>query len=168
LYPATAEVLGIQLSATEEATAGVPLPEREIIVGEFVASLATVTLPEMSPVPAGANATLRVAVCPGVKIWPDETPLAVYPAPEMVTFATVTFEFPPLVRVTGKMLLLPILTLEKLRLVLLALRVSAPDPDVADVLGAPAIPVQPEMDRMAKSRRARQATGISFLLMERG
>lgn len=47
-----------------------------------------------------------------------------YPAPEMVTLEIVTFEFPPLVKITGRMLLLPILTLEKLRLVLLALRMS--------------------------------------------
>lgn len=47
-----------------------------------------------------------------------------YPAPETVTFDIVTLEFPPLVKTTGRMLLLPILTLEKLRLVLLALRMS--------------------------------------------
>ena len=42
----------------------------------------------------------------------------------MLTFDIVTLEFPPLVKVTGRMISLPILTLEKLRLVLLALRTS--------------------------------------------
>jgi hypothetical protein len=120
----------------------------------------------MSPVAAGAKLTLRVAVCPGVKIWPDETPLAVYPAPEMVTFDTVTLEFPPLVRSTDRVLLLPTLTLEKLRLALLALSVAA----VAGVLcwlvaplGALAIPVQPEMDTIVKSRSISAARGIAFM-----
>src|ERR1700674_3875859 len=42
----------------------------------------------------------------------------------MVTVDIVTFEFPPLVKITGRMLLPPILTFEKLRLVLLALRIK--------------------------------------------
>jgi hypothetical protein len=46
----------------------------------------------------------------------------VNPAPEMVTLEIVTLELPPLVKVTGKMLLLPILTLEKFKVVWLALR----------------------------------------------
>jgi hypothetical protein len=48
----------------------------------------------------------------------------VYPAPDIVTFEIVTFEFPPFVKTTGRMLLLPTFTLVKLRLVLLALRTS--------------------------------------------
>jgi len=35
------------------------------------------------------------------------------------------------------------------------------------VLGVPAIPVQPEMDRIPKSRRARAPTGIAFIAIER-
>src|SRR5271169_1181549 len=92
--------------------------------GELVALLVTVTFPGMEPVPAGAKVTFSVAVCPDFTIWPDETPLAVYPAPVMVTFETVTSELPPLVKTTGKMLLLPILTLEKFSVVWLALRIN--------------------------------------------
>ena len=44
-----------------------------------------------------------------------------YPAPETETFEIVILEFPPLLKITGWTLLLPILTLEKFRLVLLAL-----------------------------------------------
>jgi hypothetical protein len=168
LYPATTETLGFQVSATEGAPDCAPVPEREIVAGEFVASLVTVTLPEMSPVPDGANVTFRVAICPGVKIRPDETPLTVYPAPEMVTFEIVTLELPPLVKITGSTLLLPILTLEKLRLVLLALRMSVAAPGggvpcwLAAVLGALVTPVQPEIDRIAKSKTARVAAGTAF------
>ena len=36
------------------------------------------------------------------------------------------------------------------------------------VLGVPAIPVQPEMDRIPKSRRTRAPTGIAFIPIKRG
>jgi hypothetical protein len=42
----------------------------------------------------------------------------------MVTFKIETLEFPPLVKTTGRMLSLPILTFEKFRLVWLALRMA--------------------------------------------
>ncbi len=42
----------------------------------------------------------------------------------MLTFDIVTLEFPALVKVTGKITVLPTSTLEKLRLVWLALRMS--------------------------------------------
>jgi len=90
--------------------------------GELVALLATATLPGITPVPDGANVTFKVATCPGVTICPAETPLAVYPAPEMVTLDMVTLEFPALVKFTGMTLLLPILTLGKVRVVVLGLR----------------------------------------------
>jgi hypothetical protein len=51
-------------------------------------------------------------------------PLAEYPAPDILTFEIVTLEFPPLVKVTGRMLLLPILTLEKFKVVWLGLNVA--------------------------------------------
>ena len=53
---------------------------------------------------------------------PALTPLALNPVPEGVTAETVTLEFPVLVTVTGKELVLPRLTLPKLRVVGLALR----------------------------------------------
>jgi hypothetical protein len=45
-------------------------------VGEFVALLATVTVPGKLPVPVGVNVASNVADCPGVRIKPAETPFA--------------------------------------------------------------------------------------------
>ena len=118
------DALAVHVSVTECDTGWTPVPESVMDAGELVALLVTITLPGTSPVPEGAKVTFSVAVCPGVTICPDETPLAVYPAPEMLTFEIVTFEFPPLVKITGRMLLLPILTFEKFRLVWLALRIN--------------------------------------------
>ena len=99
---------------------------KEIVDGEFVALLVTVALPGWLPAEAGGNVTFRVAGCPGVRICPEETPLALYPAPEMLTPAMVTFAYPALVNVTPRMLLLPMVTLEKLKLDVLALRMKVP------------------------------------------
>ena len=78
----------------------------------------------MLPLPAGAKVTFSVTTCPGVTICPLLTPEAVKPAPEIVTLETVMFELPELVKFTFRALLLPTLTLPKLRLVVLG--VSAP------------------------------------------
>jgi hypothetical protein len=121
LYPATEDGLAVQFNVTECETGWTPVPEREIVAGELVALLVTVTLPVTLAAAAGVKVTFSVAVCAGVKICPVETPLAVNPAPDMLTFDTVTFAFPPFVNVTLSMLLLPMLTFAKLRLVVLAL-----------------------------------------------
>ena len=55
---------------------------------------------------------------------PVDTPLVVKPGPEMVTFEIVIFELPELVKVTPRVLLLPVFTLPKLRVDVLA--VSGP------------------------------------------
>ena len=74
----------------------------------MAALLAIVALPVRLPVDAGAKVIFSVAVCPGVMISPDETPRAEYPAPEILTLEIVTFEFPPLVKVIPRTLLLPV------------------------------------------------------------
>ena len=91
-----------------------------VIVGEFVALLATVTLPLTAPGLLGANVTCRVAVWFGVRLVPA-TPLALKPVPEAVALEIVTFEFPVLVSVTFSELLLPSFTLLKFKLVGFAL-----------------------------------------------
>ena len=89
-----------------------------------MALLATATLPVVLPAVAGVNVAVKVAVCPGVMMSPVETPLALKPAPEMMTPEIVTFEFPPLVNVTVWLLLLDRFTLPKLKVEALELRTS--------------------------------------------
>ena len=140
---------------------------RETVAGELVALLATMTLP-LTPIDvAGVKVTLIVAVCPGVRICPVETPLAENPAPEMLTLETVTLEFPALVNVTPKVLLPPIFTLPKLRLV--ALAASALEAVLFELVfaGAPALvtPAQPEIDRVINrvARTPNQVNGLCCL-----
>lgn len=92
-----------------------------MLVGEFVALLAMLTVPLTAPAADGSNATVKVAVCDGSSTRPEDTPLAVKPAPPLVvTPEIVTFEFPLLVSVTLKELVVPSFTLPKLKLVGLA------------------------------------------------
>jgi hypothetical protein len=46
-----------------------------MVAGEFVALLAIVTLPSKTPAAAGEKIASRVALCPGVKVRPADTPL---------------------------------------------------------------------------------------------
>ena len=93
-----------------------PEPDRAIIVGELLALLVTVTLPDTTPAPAGANVTLKVALWPGIRICPVDRPLALNPGPATLTFETATLEFPVFVSVTEWPLLLLTLTLPKFTL----------------------------------------------------
>lgn len=83
--------------------------------------LVTVALPVTLPAEAGAKVTFKVAVFPGCTNCPEEIPPAVNPAPETLTPDMVTFEFPVFVNDTVLTLLLPVDTLEKLKLVGFAL-----------------------------------------------
>jgi hypothetical protein len=93
----------------------IPVPESKMESGEFVALLATETLPVALPAEAGAKVAVKVAVCPGVRISPDGTPVALKPAPETVTFEIVILELPAFVSVTDLVLLLETFTLPKLK-----------------------------------------------------
>ncbi len=81
------------------------------------ALLFTVKLPLTLPAAVGANAMFSVADCPGVKTVPEATPLALNPVPDRVTPEIVTFELPVLLSVELSVLLLPTVTLPKLKLV---------------------------------------------------
>jgi hypothetical protein len=120
LYPTTPlDVLAVHVRTTECETCCTPVPDKAI-AGELVALLATATLPLTAPATEGANVTFNVAAWVGANVVPD-APLVLNPAPDAVTADIVTFEFPVFVRVTLSELLLPTLTLLKLRLVGLAL-----------------------------------------------
>ena len=57
-------MLAIQFKLTECACA-VRVPVSAIVIGEFVALLVTVTVPEALPAAAGVKVTLNGDVCPG-------------------------------------------------------------------------------------------------------
>lgn len=61
LYPETVDVLAVHDNCTECATGAVPVPERVIESGEFVALLVTETLPFALPAADGANVAVSVA-----------------------------------------------------------------------------------------------------------
>jgi len=104
-----------------DATGVTPVPVREIIAGEFVALLITLTLPLTLRATVGANATVSVADWLGAKTVPEVTPLVLNPAPMTVTPEILTFEFPLFVTVVFSELLLPMSTFPKLKLVGLVL-----------------------------------------------
>src|SRR5881394_2469008 len=98
-----------------------PTPLRAIVAGELVALLATDTLPVTLPAVEGAKVTFKVAVWPTLRIVPAGTPLALKLAPETLTVEIVMLELPEFVSVTARVLLAPVFTLPKLKLVGLAL-----------------------------------------------
>jgi hypothetical protein len=53
-----------------------------MLTGEFVALLETLTMPVALPALLGAKVTFNVAVCPGVRINPEDTPLVPKPGPD--------------------------------------------------------------------------------------
>jgi hypothetical protein len=70
------EVLAVHVSVAVCWIGCTPEPLSEILAGEFVALLDTVTRPVALPDPEGVNVTFRVADCPGFSVNPDETPPA--------------------------------------------------------------------------------------------
>jgi hypothetical protein len=85
-----------------------------------VALLVTVNPPVTAVAPPGVNVTFTVADCPGVSTVPTGKPVALKPAPETLTFETVTFELPVLEIEIDCEEVLPTFTLPKARLAGLA------------------------------------------------
>lgn len=100
LKPANDEELGVQFRVTEWVTGAVPDPDSEIVVGELVALLVIVTLPERVPLVVGANATLKEVDCPAARVKGSARPVTLKAAPLALICARETLELPVLVRVT--------------------------------------------------------------------
>jgi|SRR6266568_478792 len=62
--------------------AATPVPLRGMAIGELGALLAKDTLPVALPALAGAKATLKFALCPGLRARGRAKPLTVKPLPE--------------------------------------------------------------------------------------
>ena len=108
--------LGETQTGKAAAVCCAPVPEREMVAGELVALLLTATLPVTLPVVPGAKVTFKVADCPGASVVPEDTPLALKPAPETETPEIETLEFPEFVSVIACELLEPVFTFPKLKL----------------------------------------------------
>jgi hypothetical protein len=94
------------------------VPDSEILAGEFVALLLTVTLPVASPLAAGVKVVVKVVDWPGLKMSPL-APLELNPAPAIKTCEMVTFAFPALVMANFWTVLVDTPTLPKFRLLAL-------------------------------------------------
>src|SRR5882672_4699964 len=70
--------------APSRNVAATPVPLKEIASGELGALLTNDTLPDTLPTPAGAKATLKFVLCPGLRVKGTVRPLIEKPIPETV------------------------------------------------------------------------------------
>jgi hypothetical protein len=168
LYPTTVDVLALHDNDTECATACVPVPESEILIGEFVALLVTFTVPDTVAADPGVNVIPSVAVCPAPIICPAVTPDALNPAPVALTVPIVTVELPLFVSVTLCALLLPTPTLPKATLDVLAPRSivdATPVPDSGMARGEPAASLTNDTDPVTAPALAGANATLNVLLL---
>jgi len=107
----------LTLEGVTESCGCVPVPLKEIVAGEFVALLTTVTLPARLPVEVGAKLTLKDVDWPAARFSGSVIPPVVKPAPVAPTCEMETLEFPVLEIVTLCVALVPVVRLPKLRAV---------------------------------------------------
>ena len=88
-------------------------PATEIVSGEFVASLVTVTFPDTLPPAVGANTTFKSAVAVAGSVKGVVIPLTLNPAPLAAMLDIWTAAVPVLLKLICFVTLLPALTLPK-------------------------------------------------------
>jgi hypothetical protein len=166
---ATFPKLKLDALVARTAVAAIPIPLKDTVLGEPETSLMTETLPDKAPGAFGEKTTSNVDCFPAPIVRGSEIPVIVTPAAVALACVTVRFDPPAFVIVTDWEAVPPTATEPKLIDAGATEIVAAPGVVcwLDEVLGVLAIPVQPEMHRMAKSGRARPAKGIAFLAMER-
>jgi hypothetical protein len=108
----------LRLAGFDPSTPGAtPVPDNAIVSVGFEAFELIVTVPLALPVDSGVNVTLKVALWPPASVAGVMIPLRLNPVPLMPTCEIVTLEPPALVTVSDRDLLLPTVTLPRLRLV---------------------------------------------------
>jgi hypothetical protein len=115
--PPTATLPKLKLLGVAESwrvRGAMPVPVREMSVGEFAASLTKVILPLAPPACAGANLTAKVAVWPTDNFRGVVIPLMVKPDPAIEAWDRFRLAAPELVSVTDLLPELPTDTLPKL------------------------------------------------------
>ena len=128
----------LQVRLTVCETTCTPVPESEIVAGDPVALLVTVTLPFNAPAVLGSKMTLNVSVWLGVSVAGVPAPLSVYPAPLTLIREICTFELPVFVIVSVFVDDVPVFTLPNARLEELSDKVcvaATPVPLRATVVG---------------------------------
>src|ERR1700758_1754186 len=80
----------------------IPVPDTGMVSVGLVAVEVTVTAPLALPADAGANLTVKVALCPEVRVMGVEMPLRVNPLPLTPTLETVTLAPPVFVTVSDR------------------------------------------------------------------
>jgi hypothetical protein len=118
------------------------VPVNEITFALPVALLATLMLPVTLPPLAGSNVAANVELWPGAIMVPEDMPLALKPAPEMLMFEIVTLPVPEFVNMTVCMLAVDTATLPKLKLVALALRIEVGEFTVSTAALLVAVPAE--------------------------
>src|SRR5260370_18963043 len=105
----------VMLEGMAEICGCTPVPLREMMEGELVAVLTTVTLPERLPAEVGAKVTLREPDCPAARLRGRVSPLVLYPAPLALICEMETLELPVFEIVTLLAAVEPVARLPKLR-----------------------------------------------------
>jgi len=103
----------------------VPVPDSEMSTVVVEPVVESAMLPLTAVEDCGANVTLKLALCPAVRVRGVASPLILKPAPVTAACDTVRLVVPLFVMVSDVVLLPPIKTVPKLRLVGLAVRVDA-------------------------------------------
>jgi hypothetical protein len=162
--------LRLEALVLRSAVDAIPVPLKETVAGELEMSLITETLPDKVPAVFGEKTTLNVAFFPASMVSGSAIPETVTPAAVELACVTVRFDPPSFDTVTDCEALSPTATEPNLIAsgatdIVAAVGVGA-GCWTDEVLGAPAIPVHPDMERMAKNRATRAAAGIDFLPAE--
>src|SRR5260221_14147521 len=119
-------VLGAQLKLTEWAAATTPVPETGIEIGEFVALLAIMIVPEKAAALVGVNTTPSAKDCPGATTEPASDEETLKPGAATVANAIVTGAVPLFARFTTAGLLPPTATFPKFKFEASAVSRGAP------------------------------------------
>jgi len=90
----TAMLPKLTLEGVTEICGCVPVPVREIVAGELVALLTTVTLPARLPVEVGAKLTVNDVDWPAARLNGSVIPLVLKPVPVALICEMETLEFP--------------------------------------------------------------------------
>ena len=135
---------------TECAADATPVPDRAMVIGEFLALLVIVRLPAKFPVVKGVNVARTEVNCLGPTTRPEALPLAVNPAPETETPEIITLDHPVFVSITVCTALLASPVWPKFKLLTLATSGDADPPTVGEddtatlqMLSAPAELITP-------------------------